>query len=103
MAIFQSNGKGEIKLNFYIGDLHFGHKNVLEFDHRPYLDVEDMDRNPIKYWNDEVSDDAFLYMMKFEKALNATACINYYAPSSLSELVTHKEEIMKKYMRKNSC
>ena len=27
-------------MNLYISDLHFGHKNVILFDHRPFSDVD---------------------------------------------------------------
>ena len=27
-------------MNLYTSDLHFGHKNVMLFDHRPFADVE---------------------------------------------------------------
>ena len=26
-------------MNLYIVDLHFGHRNVIQFDHRPFLDA----------------------------------------------------------------
>lgn len=28
-------------MNLYISDTHFGHKNVIGFDHRPFLDVNE--------------------------------------------------------------
>ena len=31
-------------MNYYIADTHFGHKNVLRLDHRPFADVEQMER-----------------------------------------------------------
>lgn len=37
---------------FVIGDTHFGHKRVTEF--RPWLTVEDHDRNLIELWNSVV-------------------------------------------------
>lgn len=27
-------------MNLYIGDTHFGHRNVIGFDHRPFSSVE---------------------------------------------------------------
>ena len=29
-------------MNLYISDLHFGHKNVILFEHRPFSDVDTM-------------------------------------------------------------
>ena len=30
-------------MNLYTADLHFGHRNAVLFDHRPFGDVEQMD------------------------------------------------------------
>jgi len=40
--------------NFYISDTHFGHKNVLKYDNRPYFTVAEMDADLIKRWNEAV-------------------------------------------------
>lgn len=40
---------------FFISDLHFGHKDVIAFDHRPFKDVEEMDAEMIRKWNAKVS------------------------------------------------
>lgn len=29
---------------YYIPDLHFGHKRVIEMDHRPFENIETMDK-----------------------------------------------------------
>lgn len=49
-------------MNLYISDLHFGHANVIKFDHRPFTDVDEMDRCMIELWNSRVSsdDDVFI-------------------------------------------
>ena len=44
-------------MNLYISDTHFGHANVIKFDHRPFADVDDMDQCMIKLWNTRVSTD----------------------------------------------
>ena len=49
--------------NFYISDLHFGHANVIEFDKRPFSDVEEMDRMMIWYWNQRVTDEDDVYIL----------------------------------------
>ncbi len=41
----------------YIGDLHFGHANCINFDHRPFADRDEMDATMIKLWNSRVSAD----------------------------------------------
>ena len=30
-------------MNYYIGDLHFGHANAIKFDARPFADIEEME------------------------------------------------------------
>ena len=41
-------------MNLYISDLHFGHTNIIRFDHRPFADVEEMDWMLINFWNNRV-------------------------------------------------
>ena len=50
-------------MNFYISDLHFGHKNVIRFDNRPFYDTEEMDNVLITLWNERVSDDDNVYIL----------------------------------------
>lgn len=45
------------KPKIYItSDLHLGHSNIIRYCKRPYADVEEMNREIIKNWNDTVSD-----------------------------------------------
>ena len=39
----------------YISDLHFGHKNILRYDNRPWLDPDEMEPAMIQLWNQNVS------------------------------------------------
>ena len=48
-----SNEENKVK-RFYIADTHFGHKNILRFDQRPWLDLTAMQDDMIKLWNDKV-------------------------------------------------
>ena len=36
--------------NLYISDLHFGHKNILHYDNRPFSTVKDMEDALIENW-----------------------------------------------------
>ena len=50
-------------MNLYISDLHFGHRNVLQFDHRPFREISEMDAALIKLWNMRVDADDHIYML----------------------------------------
>ena len=48
---------------FFISDLHIGHKNVIKFDNRPFVDVEEMHTELIKRWNSVVGDNDIVYFL----------------------------------------
>ena len=48
---------------FYVADLHFGHKNGLAFDNRPWTTIEDHDAAIIENWNDQVGYDDIVYIL----------------------------------------
>lgn len=48
---------------FFTGDLHFGHENVLAFDHRPFETVEEMDVELIRRWNHKVGKGDLVYVL----------------------------------------
>ena len=50
-------------MNFYIGDLHFGHENVIRFDGRPFTDVKQMENELIRRWNEAVSPEDCIYIL----------------------------------------
>lgn len=47
----------------FTSDLHFGHKNILRFDNRPFTSVEEMDEALIRNWNAKVSDEDTVYVL----------------------------------------
>ena len=47
----------------YTSDLHFGHRNVIGFDHRPFKDCDEMDRALIQLWNGRVKQDDTVYIL----------------------------------------
>ena len=49
--------------NFYIADLHFGHKNIIRYDNRQFASVDEMDNTLIKNWNSVVSNDDTVYIL----------------------------------------
>lgn len=40
---------------YFIADMHFHHENVIEFSHRPYKTVEEMNKQLIENWNSIVT------------------------------------------------
>lgn len=48
---------------FYTADLHFGHRSVIDFDNRPFTNVEEMDSVLIKLWNQKVSNEDHVYII----------------------------------------
>ena len=50
-------------MNYYISDTHFGHNNVIKFDHRPFSDADEMDCAMIHLWNDKVTNKDNVYIL----------------------------------------
>lgn len=48
---------------YYISDIHFGHRNVIEFDNRPFETIEEMDEILIHRWNERVTDEDDVYIV----------------------------------------
>lgn len=50
-------------MNYYISDMHFGHKNVLHFDNRPFKTIEENDETLIMLWNQTVTKNDDIYIL----------------------------------------
>lgn len=48
---------------FYIADTHFGHANILSFDGRKFPNVEAMDAELVRRWNDKVTVQDTVYIL----------------------------------------
>ena len=48
---------------YFTSDLHFGHKNIIRFDNRPFTSVEEMDKVLIERWNNKVTDEDTVYIL----------------------------------------
>lgn len=46
---------------FFTSDTHAWHKNILNFENRPYASVEEMTKDMIEKWNEQVSDEDIVY------------------------------------------
>lgn len=63
---------------FFIADLHFGHKNALAFDCRPFKTIEEHDEFLIKNWNDTVGIDDDVWILGDFSWHNATKTIEIF-------------------------
>lgn len=48
---------------FFIADTHFGHKNIIEYENRPFNSINDMDNVIIENWNKTVKDTDYIYIL----------------------------------------
>ena len=48
---------------YYISDLHFGHRNVIGMDGRPFETIEEMDETLIRLWNERVTEEDDVYIV----------------------------------------
>lgn len=48
---------------FFTADLHFGHKNIIRYDNRPFFTVGEMDNALIDNWNSVVRDKDDVYIL----------------------------------------
>lgn len=48
---------------FYIADWHYGHKNILSYDNRPFKSVDEMNYELINRWNKVVTNDDAVYVL----------------------------------------
>lgn len=49
--------------NFYIADTHFGHKNCIRYDNRPFKTIEEHDDVLIMNWNKTVAPSDHVYVI----------------------------------------
>ncbi len=50
-------------MNFYIADCHFGHSNIIRFDHRPFCDIYQMEDAMVMFWNAAVRNGDHVYIL----------------------------------------
>ena len=48
---------------YYISDTHFGHKGVINFDKRPFSDINEMEAILIANWNNKVTNQDTIYIL----------------------------------------
>lgn len=50
-------------MNYYIADCHFGHSNIINFDHRPFSDIFQMEEVMVMLWNAAVRPSDTVYIL----------------------------------------
>lgn len=48
---------------WYTSDHHFGHSNIIRYCGRPFVDVDEMDKEMVARWNDVVSDEDEVWIL----------------------------------------
>lgn len=77
---------------FFTSDLHFFHKNVINFCNRPFNDVKEMNITLIKNWNDTVKDNDIIFNLgdfnwyptrhETKKLVDKLSGIKYFIPGN---------------------
>ena len=65
-------------MNYFIGDLHYGHKNCLAFDNRQFPDIETHDKTLTDNWNNAVGIDDDVYLLGDISWYNSTKTIEIF-------------------------
>lgn len=63
---------------FFISDLHFGHRNCMAFDNRPFKTIEEHDTELINRWNSAVGIDDEVWILGDISWHNATRTIEIF-------------------------
>lgn len=50
-------------MNYYIADTHFGHRNIINFDCRPFHDITEMKLALIARWNKRVTSEDTVFIL----------------------------------------
>ncbi len=63
---------------YVTSDLHFGHKNIIRFENRPFESVEEMDDALINNWNKVVSNEDLVYIL---------GDLSFYRPANTMDIL----------------
>lgn len=64
--------------NYYIADLHLGHRDIMKFDKRPFDSIEENDRMIVENWNNTVNIDDDVYILGDISWYNSTKTIEIF-------------------------
>lgn len=66
-------------MNFFIADMHIGHRNVLAFDGRPFSNVLEHDKEIKRRWNERVTEDDDVYIIGNVSWLSMKNTVRYFS------------------------
>ena len=94
-------GIDNMKYKFYaIADLHFNHKNIIEYCDRPFSTVEQMNDYMIEQWNNTVSISDTIYLLGdvgFGNANELSQLINQLNGNKILIMGNHDRRISKSH------
>jgi len=64
---------------FVYSDPHFGHKNIIVYENRPFRDIQDMDESLIQRWNNKV---------KKEDRVFVLGDVSFYSKEKTAEIIS---------------
>lgn len=74
---------------YFIADLHFGHRNIIGFDNRPWDSLQSMEAEMIRRWNERVTDRDHVFIVGDFCAFSSMS----HAAAILRRLKGHKHLI----------
>lgn len=60
---------------FFIADLHFDDANIINYENRPFKNIEEMNETIINYWNATVSNNDCVYLLGDIGKIDYIACL----------------------------
>ena len=66
-----------MSLRWMVSDLHWGHKQVLKYDNRPFKTIEEMNETIITNWNKVVKNNHIVYLLGDVSFLNKRLTFEY--------------------------
>lgn len=89
---------------FYISDLHFGHKNCLVFDNRPFKSIEEHDAQLVDRWNEAVGIDDDVWILGDISWYNPTETVGIFNQLNGAKhlcIGNHDSKLLKSKMVRN--
>lgn len=62
---------------WFTADQHFSHKNIIAYCNRPFKDIEEMDEELVRRWNEVVADEDQVYVLG-DVAMNPNRIQDFY-------------------------